>query len=70
MFNRRSYETDGPPRHDTSDAMANGGQFLRSIFNSWNLNVDTGRSKGWDIRIDEEVLMEDPTIEGQRPEHA
>lgn len=69
MFNRRGDETDGPPCHNTSDAMANSGQFLRGVFNGWDLDMDAGRGKGWDSRMDEEVLMEYPAIESQRPEH-
>lgn len=70
MLNRRRDETDRPPRHDPSDAMPDSRQFPHSVFDGWNFHMDTRRISSCYVWMGEEILMEHPAVEGQRPKHA
>lgn len=57
MLNRCSNETDRPPCHDTSDAMADSGQLSRSVFDGWDIHMKTRRGQSRNVRMKEEVFV-------------
>lgn len=70
MLNRCRDKADGYASHHTRDGMTDGREFVHGSLADGLGISDTGGRNSDDGRVGEEILMEDPTIEGKGSQHS